>query len=1000
MGRLGVLQQSGLDAAQVKRRLDSDGPNKISKPPSNWLWKIFNYVLGGFGSLLVGASAICFLAWRIGDPPQASNLALAVVLLVVVFVTSFFNAWQDFTTSRVMESVRGMLPSDVVVLRDGSLHIVPAADIVRGDIIEIKMGAKVAADCRILSIESEIKFDRSSLTGESDAIAATIDSMEDNYLESRNVVMAGTKCVAGQARAIVTATGDTTVFGRLAKLSSVPKKERTTLEKEIFYFVLTIASLAVTVAIACIIIWAAYLRPKYPNFMSVSSLLVNVVSILVAFIPEGLPCAVSLSLTAVAARMRRAHVLVKSLSIVETLGAVNVVCSDKTGTLTQNHMSIRACAIHGFEEDDVEEAKRHVSLDTPIGHAFLQLQWLAGMCNAATFDDAETERINGVQERVVLGDATDTACLRFSQFIGGDVDQRRRAWTTTQQTAFNSKHKFALRLLKANASLKKPIIADEALSQAEAAIFNSDSDLILVTKGAPDVLFGRCTTTLDASGSIVELTEARKQYLENVQQSWANTGKRVLLLARRIVSLPASSRLSTEELSEKELMELNNDLTIVGLVGIVDPPRPEIVSVVKTVRGAGSRFFMVTGDFQNTAVAIARQCGIITTDKVATYDDIEYYRTKEILPRYDFEDPSNDERPQRAMSLNGFDVMRLQPTDWDVVCNFDEIVFSRTTPDQKLRIVKEFQARDGVVAMTGDGVNDAPALKQADCGIAMGGGSEVAIEAADLVLLDTFASFVDALLYGRVCFDNLKKTVAYLLPAGSFAELWAVLLSFFFGLPQMLSNIQMILICCLTDLFPSLSLIQEQAESDVLKRKPRNVKKDRLANTQLLIQAYVFVGIPLTVCSCAMSFWWMQRQGVPFSDMWFKYGGGQFQTNDPNRFNEILYQANAVYFFTLVIQQYFDLLALRTRRLSLFQQNPLWGSGRNRWLFAGMLASFCLAIFFSYIRPIQNVFLTRGIPAEYFFLPMAFGLVTLSFDEARKLVVRSNPRSLVARLAW
>lgn len=998
MTRLGVSALSGLDTAQAKRRLDADGPNKISKPPNNWPRKIFTYVFGGFGSLLVGASAICFVAWRIGQPPQASNLALAVVLLVVVLVTSFFNAWQDFTTSRVMESVRGMLPSDVALLRDGSIHVVPAAEVVRGDIIEIKMGAKVAADCRILSIESEIKFDRSSLTGESDAIAGTVDMTEENYLESRNIVMAGTKCVSGQARAIVTATGDTTVFGRLAKLSSTPKKERTTLEKEIFYFVLTIASLAATVAIVCVIIWAAYLRPKHPNFMSVSSLLVNVVSILVAFIPEGLPCAVSLSLTAVAARMRRAHVLVKSLSIVETLGAVNVVCSDKTGTLTQNSMSVRACVVHGFEEDDVEEAKRHVGMDTPIGHAFNQLQWLAGVCNAATFDNTESEKAKRVDERAVHGDATDTACLRFSQLLGGDIDQSRMGWTTIQQMAFNSKHKFALRLLKADPALNITRVADKALSQAEAVNFSADSDLVLLTKGAPDVLFSRCTRTLDASGSVVELTKARKQYLEAVQQAWADTGKRVLLLARRIVSISPASRV--EELNEGELMALNNDLTIVGLVGIVDPPRPEIAKVVKTVRGAGSRFFMVTGDFQNTAVAIARQCGIVTTKKVATYDDIEFYRTKDPLPRYDFLDPTNDERPQRAMSLTGFDVMRLQPSDWDVVCNFDEIVFSRTTPDQKLRIVKEFQARDGVVAMTGDGVNDAPALKQADCGIAMGGGSEVAIEAADLVLLDTFASFVDALLYGRVCFDNLKKTVAYLLPAGSFSELWAVLLSFFFGLPQMLSNIQMILVCCLTDLFPSLSLIQEQAESDVLKRKPRNVKKDRLANPQLLLQAYVFVGIPLTVCSCAMSFWWMQRQGIPFSDMWFKYGGGQFQTNDPDRFNEILYQANAVYFFTLVIQQYFDLLALRTRRLSLFQQNPLWGPGRNRWLFAGMLASFCLAIFFSYIPPIQNVFLTRGIPAEYFFLPMAFGLVTLSLDELRKLVVRRYPRSIVARLAW
>lgn len=988
MTRLGSSPISGLDTDQAKKRLEKDGPNIFSRPPNRWFWKLVNYVSGGFGTLLSGAAIVCFIAWRIGEPPQSSNLALAIILCFVVAASAVFNAWQDFTTSRVMESVRGMLPSDVPILRNGVIQVIAAADIVRGDIVNIKMGAKVPADCRFLSIGSEMKFDRSTLTGESDAIAATIDMTDDNYLESRNVLMAGTKCVSGEGMAIVTATGDSTIFGRLAKLSSTPKTEKTTLEKEIFVFVMTIAGLAFSVAIICIIIWAAYLRPKHPDFMDVSALLVNVASILVAFIPEGLPISVSMSLTIVAARMRKAKVLVKGLSIVETLGAVNIVCSDKTGTLTQNLMSVRNCAVYGFEEDQIEEVKQHIGLGAPIGEALAQLGWVAAVCNAARFDEASLDE--PLERRNIFGDATDCACLRFAEEIVG-VEESNEDWSTVQQVAFNSKNKFAARLMEC--CNEKGVT--KALSSTPD--FHFSDQMLLLVKGAPDVLMKRCTSTLDASGQILSLSEERRNYITHVQNEWANKGQRVLLLARKIVDKAGLGGIAAASLSETQMVDLIQDLTVVGLVGIVDPPRPEIPGVVKTVRGAGSRFFMVTGDFQATAVAIARQCGIVTSEKVMTYEDIAGGVLQ--LPKYWFFD-ENDARPQRALSLTGTDIQKLKPEDWEQVCNFDEIVFSRTTPDQKLRIVKEFQQRDGVVAMTGDGVNDAPALKQADCGVAISGGSEVAIEAADLVLLESFSSFVDALMYGRLCFDNLKKTIAYLLPAGSFSELWPVLLSFFFGLPQILSNIQMILICVLTDLFPALSLVYEQPESDILLRKPRNTKKDRLANIQVLLQAYLFVGMVLTVTSSVMAFWWLQRRGVPFSDMWLQYGGGSVQLNNPKYFNNALYEANAVYFFSLVITQYFNLHTLRTRRLSLFQQWPYWGKGKNLYIIPAILLSFFFALLFSYIPGVQRVFLTRGIHAEFFFLPFAWGAFILIADELRKLTVRKNPKSFVAKLAW
>ncbi|SJX65096.1 K, P-type ATPase (mediates high-affinity potassium or sodium uptake) [Sporisorium reilianum f. sp. reilianum] len=989
--RTATSAQAGLDGAQVERRLKQYGRNVTSKPNKCIIRKIVGYVFGGFGTLLIGCSVLAFIAWKpLGNPnPQTSNLALAVVLLVVVVIQAVFNAWQDFSTSRIMDSIAGMLPDTVTVIRNGSHNNVEAAELVQGDIVVVSLGNKIAADLRLISC-SEVKFDRSVTTGESEPLAGSVDMTDDNYLETRNIALAGTSCVSGSAIGVVVSTGDNTVFGRIAAMTNRPKSGLTTLEKEVRYFVLTIAAIAVALAVVCIIIWGAYLRPKHRGFMSVSQLLVNIVSILVAFLPEGMPVAVTLSLTVIAAKLSRAKILCKQLSTCETLGAVSVLCSDKTGTLTSNSMTATSVGVLAFESTP-HDASQHVTTGAPVGHAFEQLQFVAAVCNAAVFDAATASL--PVAERKIFGDATDSAVLRMAEEIR-PVQETCRPWDQEYRLNFNSKNKFMLQLV----SLRPEVVEGEkcvasAMSTGEAAEFRAGEDKMLLVKGGPDVLLKRSSSALDASGQVVALTEQVKDVIVAMQSRWSSRGQRVILLARRIVR---AEQLDTTLAIEDAALALNMDLTVVGLVGIVDPPRPEIPAVVATCRGAGIRFFMVTGDYSKTAEAIARQCDIVTASQIHTFDTLH----SPTLPLYDAQS-DNDTRPQHALSLTGADLMKLSPTDWEQICRFDEIVFSRTTPENKLRIVREFQQRGECVGMTGDGVNDAPSLKQADIGIAMGGGSAVAMEAADMVLLDSFAAIVDALLYGRLVFVNLKKTVGYLLPAGSFAELWAVLLSFLFGLPQILSNLQMIFVCIGTDGVSSLCLVHEQPELDLLKRKPRSTKKDRLADWRLLLHAYVFVGIPLTLTSSAMAFWYMQRHGVPFSDMWLKYGGGTVQSTQPDRFNEVLYRANAVYFFNLVIQQWFNLLGWRTQTRSLFQQLPLGRKAtQNVYLFPAMVVSLLIAVFFSYVPAFQHVFLTRGVSVEHCFLPVAFGVAMLLLEEARKLVVRKWPRSGVGKVAW
>jgi len=293
-------------------------------------------------------------------------------------------------------------------------------------------------------------------------------------------------------------------------------------------------------------------------------------------------------------------------------------------------------------------------------------------------------------------------------------------------------------------------------------------------KGAPDILLPRCDSIVGDHGEVIPLTQAQNQRIEQIKDDWSRQGKRVILLAQKKTVSPFSAN------QEKEvLVAARQGLTFVGLLGIVDPPRDEIPSVVRILRRASIRIFMVTGDFKLTAQAIAEQCGIISDS--AMVDDIS------ALLR-----DVNKGFTGRAIVLSGPELMTLNDNQWDQLCQYEEIVFARTTPEQKLRIVKEFQSRDNIVGMTGDGVNDAPSLKAADVGIAMGSGSDIAIEAADMVLLDSFAAIVAAVEYGRLVYDNLKKTILYLLPAGSFSELWPVVTNVVFGIPQILSSFLMV----------------------------------------------------------------------------------------------------------------------------------------------------------------------------------------------------------------
>ncbi|KAI2793421.1 hypothetical protein POX_b03476 [Penicillium oxalicum] len=971
---------SGLSTNKAAERQKLYGLNKISPLPNPWLWKIFGYFFKGFGSILLIGGVLVFISWRpLGQPPAVANLALGIVLIAVFMIQAAFNAWQDWSSSRVMASITAMLPESCTVLRGGSRCELSATDLVLGDTVFLKPGTKIPADLRFVEVSHDLTIDRSIVTGESNPVKGTVDSTSENYLETRCIGLQGTHCTSGTATAIVVATGDSTVFGRIAKLAGDPKTSLTTIEKEVLRFALLIFIIMVTWIVVLAAVWGGWLQKAHPDYINVPTLIVDCVSVAIAYIPEGLPIAVTSSLTITANLLKKNKVLCKSLKTVETLGAVSVICTDKTGTLTRNKMAVTNYAVHPV---DVDLSTSRAETTSRVSKSGLQqLHALSGLCSAAEFDIRT--RSLPLSEQTIYGDATDQAILRFSETLGS-VSEMRESWNSVFTLGFDSRNKFMIKTF----SPAKSESPNLSLSTMEASAFRS-KDLLFTIKGAPDILIKRCSHVLRSDGEIQQMGEHISRMVEQKIEEWSSDGKRVILLARKILAHDHTyANPSAQNYEAHMLQEAKEGLTLVGLVGLIDSPRAEIHEVISILRGAQIR---VTGDFGKTALAIARQCGIVTSELV---DDAS------ALTRSPVSNEKGSNLPRSAILLTGSDLMALNVSQWEQLCMYREVVFSRTTPHQKLRIVRELQSRNETVAMTGDGVNDAPALKAADIGISLASGSDIAIEAADMILLDSFSAIVEAVRYGRVVFDNLKKTVTYLLPAGSWSEFWPVFTNLIFGIPQILSSFLMIIICCFTDCAAAIALAYEAPEADVLHRPPRDPTKTRLVDWKLMFHSYAVVGMIETICSFTMAFWYLERNGIPFSELWFKFG--QLPPGlDEEFYNARINEASSVYFINLVIMQWFNLMAVRTRRLSIFQHPPAFNKQtQNLYLFPAIVFSLGIAVIWLYIPSLQVVLSTSPIPVEYYFLPAALGLGLLCLDEVRKAAVRRWPEGAIAKMAW
>lgn len=974
---------SGLNDEEVRSKFKQFGFNVQSKPPNRLLKKLFIYFFGGFGALLLVGGILCIVCWKpLGEPaPAIANLVLGVILLVIFVLQALFNFFQDFSTSRVMSSIHNMIPSETLVLRSGNMETVESKALVPGDVVQFSSGVKVPADIRIFEASADLSFDRSILTGESNAIAATshCDTKDSNYLESHCIAMQGTFVVSGSGKGIVVSTGDNTIFGAIAKMTSQPKKGLTPMQWEILRFVLLVIAIIVILDVVVIILWCSWLRKDHREWITVSDLIIDIVSVAVAFIPEGLPIALTTCLIITANEMRKSKILCKTLSIVETLGSVSVLCFDKTGTLTKNAMVVTNIARGSLPSTlhDTEEKSEIHDISNPASRHLLTI---ASLCNEGVI----------TADGKINGNATDKAVLLFANEIEHQ-SYHLESWKPELKLEFNSKDKYMANLLQPNRDNR---YHRDAWAQIGVSIpVGQEDDFYLLTvKGAPDILLESCKFILQPKGlqSAAEddLDRISKQKVVAIQEEWSRNGKRVILLASKLIPRKKIDLSDRFQAMKYLRQEATDNLTLVGMLGIEDPPRKNIDKVIQKLRDAGIKIVMITGDFELTGVSIAKQIGIISGNVDTLKDLIELTPFSETTGEI-----------ERAISITGPDLHRLSENNWTHLIRYQELVFSRTTPEQKLLIIKQFQKHKQIIGMTGDGINDSPSLKQADVGISLINASDVAKEAADLILMDDgeaedalFNSIIEALKFGRLVFENLKKTIGYLLPAGTYAELWPVLMNVIFGWPQMLSSFLMIIICCITDCGNAMTLAYEPNERNLLKKKPRSITKERLVDWKLLLHSYFTIGTFYTFSSMLLAFINLQRHGYKFSVFNLSYGT---YANDPN-VNDFINKSSSIYFVNLVIMQFFNLMAMRTRYSSVFQSSPL----KNKWIYVSMPFALASTFILNYIPAIQSAMGTSLVPVEYYFISVGFGLIVLTYDELRKWAIRRNPTGFLAKIAW
>jgi sodium/potassium-transporting ATPase subunit alpha len=952
--------EKGLTDSAVEDRLKRDGYNELTPPKTTPEWvKFCRNLFGGFSTLLWIGAILCFLAYSIecvsNEDPAEDNLYLGIVLSAVVIITGVFQYYQESKSDAIMESFKNMVPQQALAIRGGEKKAVLARTLVLGDIVEVKGGDRIPADLRIIQ-SSNMKVDNSSLTGESEPQARDNADSTTTVLEAKNLAFFSTNCVEGSARGIVIRCGDNTVMGRIAALASNVDSGDSPIAQEIEHFIHIITGVAVVLGVVFFIL-AFVLGYHWLEAV------IFLIGIIVANVPEGLLATVTVCLTLTAKRMAKKNCLVKNLEAVETLGSTSTICSDKTGTLTQNRMTVA----HMWFDDKIHEAdttedQSGSDINYKDDKTWRNLGRIAALCNRAVFLAGED---GPILKRNTAGDASESALLKCCELMMGSVESIRQKNPKVVEIPFNSTNKWQLSIHETP----------------------EDPRHLLVMKGAPERILDRCSTIM-INGEEQELTEQWRTKYNDAYMELGGMGERVLGFAHFYLDQTSFPKGFAFDTDEKNFP--TEKLCFVGLMSMIDPPRAAVPDAVAKCRSAGIKVIMVTGDHPITAKAIARSVGIISEGN-KTVEDIAAER------KCDVKDV--DKREANAAVVNGATLRDCTDEDIDeILKHHSEIVFARTSPQQKLIIVDGCQRSGHIVAVTGDGVNDSPALKKADIGVAMGiAGSDVSKQAADMILLDdNFASIVTGVEEGRLIFDNLKKSIAYTLTS-NIPEITPFLVFMCFSVPLPLGTVTILCIDLGTDLLPAISLAYEQAESDIMKRNPRNKFTDKLVNERLISMAYGQIGMIQALAGFVCYFVILMQNGFLPGDII----GLRVNWDDKNMQNVedsygqqwsytqrkiVEFTCHTMFFTAIVIVQWADLLICKTRRLSIFQQGM-----KNKILIAGLFEETCLAAFLSYCPGTDAMLRMYPLEWTWWFIPMPFSLIIFVYDETRKMLIRKQP---------
>lgn len=899
---------TGLSQADAEQRLRHYGRNALREPPRPPLWRTMAAHFTHLMALLLWVGG---LVGFIAQMPQ-----LGVAIWMVNVINGAFSFWQEYKAEQATAALRRMLPQYARVRRNGEEQRIEAEELVPGDVLLLTDGDHISADARLVRT-SELRVDQSTLSGESHPVQKTVDCPTGAGLarvEQPNLVFAGTSVASGVGEAVVFATGMQTQFGTIAHLTQTVGAQLSPLQIELSRVTRVVTMIAV--GIGCIFFVLAIALAG----MDLASGFIFAMGMIVAFVPEGLLPTVTLALAMSTQRMARRHALVKRLSAVETLGCTTVICTDKTGTLTQNEMTVREIWLPeqrvsvsgaGYAPEGQFYSGTTLLPNPAINTDLHTLLAAAALCNDSRLLPPDAE--HGWS---VLGDPTEAALLVVARKAGIDLEAEARQAPRIRELPFDSRRK--------------------RMSTVHRVATGNRASMVAYVKGAPREMLALCTH-IQCGNQVVPLSDDYRAAAIEANDEYARGGLRVLAVAMRSLSeqegvLP-SDAYTTDEI------ECN--VTLLGLIAMLDPPRPEVEAAVETCRSAGIRIIMITGDYGLTAESIARRIKIVKSDHPRIITGVEL--------------DSMDE-PQLATALA------------------EEVIFARVAPEHKLRVVTALHTLGEVVAVTGDGVNDAPALKQADIGVAMGiTGTDVAKEAADMILTDdNFASIVNAVEEGRTVYANIKKFTTYIFTSNAPEAVPFVFFAFSGGrIPLALNVMQVLAVDLGTDIMPALALGAEAPEAGIMERPPRD-QREHVINGALLRRAYVIIGPVQGIAAMAAFFYqfWVHN----YTGSWLNLPA-----------EGTLYQsATAMALAAVVVGQVGNLFAQRSERTSFFR-TPLF---TNRLIWIGIAVELTLILLIVYVPFFQDIFGTAAFaPINWLFL-WAWAPIVLLVDELRKLLAR------------